>query len=83
MLILSGGPSIWISHLMHNKHLVPENLIGGSSIISVSPLVEADSEQDMPGIKPRAPRLVHQRSDHWATSVNAGLAFGLQVMSMM
>jgi hypothetical protein len=31
------------------------------------PLVIGDSERDMPGIKPWAPRLVDRRSDHWAT----------------
>ena len=35
------------------------------------PLVIADSERDMPGIEPWATRLVHQRSDHWATRSEA------------
>jgi hypothetical protein len=30
-----------------------------------------DSERDMPGIEPRATRLVHQCSDHWATRSEA------------
>jgi hypothetical protein len=56
-----------------HKHVVHKNLIGGNSIIWVFPLVIADSEQDMPGIKPWATRLVHQRSDHW-TSKSVGKA---------
>ena len=57
------------------KHVVHENLIGGSSIIWIFPLLIADSERDMPGIEPWAPRLVHQRSDHWATRSEAYLGF--------
>ena len=41
-----------------------QNEVGGSSIIWVFPLVIADSERDIKGIKPWAARLVHQRSDH-------------------
>ena len=33
------------------KHVVHENVVGGSSMIRF-PLVIADSEHDMPGIKP-------------------------------
>jgi hypothetical protein len=36
------------------KHVVHENLIGGSSIIWVFPLVIANSEREMPGIEPWA-----------------------------
>ena len=53
-----------------DKHVVLENVVGGSSMNGF-PLVKADSERDMPGIEPLATRLVHQRSDHWATRSEA------------
>jgi hypothetical protein len=64
MIFATMSPQIVDKH----KHVVHENLIGGSSIILGFPLVIADSERDMPGIQPWAPRLVHQRSEHWATT---------------
>ena len=39
------------SRLAH-KHVVHENVVGGSSILRVIPLVIAVSERDMPGIEP-------------------------------
>jgi hypothetical protein len=63
--------------ILDHKHTVHENLIGGSNIIWVFPLVIADSERDMPGIEPWAPRLEHQRSDHWATSKSWPGNFGV------
>ena len=36
------------------KHVVQENVVGGSSVIGLT-LVVADSKQDMPGIKPGPP----------------------------
>ena len=38
------------SRLAH-KHVVHENVVGGSSVLRVFPLVIAVSEQDMPGIE--------------------------------
>jgi hypothetical protein len=54
-----------------NKHVVHENLIYGSGIIWVFPLVIADSERDLPGMETWAPRLANLRSDHWATRSEA------------
>ena len=34
------------------KHVVHENVVGGSSVLRVFPLVIAVSERDMPGIEP-------------------------------
>ena len=53
-------------------HVVHENMVDGSSVLRVSPLVIAVSERDMPGIEPGPLGwYTSQRPNHWATRSEA------------
>ena len=54
--------------MVSNHNVVHEYEVDGSSMIGF-PLVIADSEQDMPGIKPGPPPLISQHTSALTTEI--------------